>query len=143
MHIISKLPLCLILVLSVDVASAAEPVCTPKQADAAEAAADHLTDWTKVSSYVRRFHVCDDGGMAEASSEAIARLLVDKWQTLPQLAAAVHRQPMLKNFVLSHINSTLDTADVKKIQALARTSCPTSNQALCHSLEGATVEALD
>lgn len=40
-----------------------------------------------MAAYVRRFGVCDGGGTAEASSEAVARLLVDKWPTLPDLAA--------------------------------------------------------
>ncbi len=125
-----------------DRAMAAGQACSPAQADAAEATADHLTDWAKVSAYVQRFQACDDGGIAEASSEAVARLLVDRWKTLPELAARIHRQPALRSFVLAHINSTLDTADLRRIQALARTSCSPSEAELCRSIRAATIEAL-
>ena len=125
-----------------DGALAAEQACSPRQADAAEAAADHLTDWAKISAYAQRFRTCDDGGTAEASSEAVARLLVDRWTTLPELAARIHRQPALRRFVLAHVNSTLDTADVERIQILARTSCPSSDAGLCQAIAAATVDAL-
>ena len=81
--------------------------------------------------------------MAEASSEAVARLLIDKWQTLPDLAAEVHHKPSLRNFVLGHVNSTLDTTDLKKIQHLSRDSCPQAEHAFCKALGKATVEAHD
>ena len=125
-----------------DRAMAAGRACSPTQTDAAEAAADHLTDWARVSAYVQRFQACDDGGTAEASSEAVARLLADRWTTLPELAARIHRQPALRSFVLAHVNSTLDTADLKRILAQARTSCPPSDAGLCRSIEDATLDAL-
>ena len=126
-----------------DTASAAVLACSQEQADAAETAADHLTDWAKVSTYVKRFRTCDEGGMAEASSEAVARLLVDKWQTLPDLAAKIHHEPSLRNFVLDHVNSTLDTTDLKQIRQLSRNSCPGAEHAFCKALEKVTVEALE
>ncbi len=133
----------LVFISSMDTASAAVSACSQEQADAAEAAADHLTDWAKVSAYVRRFRACDEGGMAEASSEAVARLLVDKWQTLPDLTVEVHHEPSLRNFVLGHVNSTLDTADLRKIQRLSQRSCPGAEHTFCKALEKTTVEALD
>ncbi len=135
----------LALLLSVpclDRAMAAGRACSPTQADAAEAAADHLTDWAAVSAYVQRFGACDDGGTAEASSEAVARLLADRWTTLPELAGRIHRQPALRSFVLAHVNATLDAADIRKIQALARTSCPPSDTGLCRSIQAAAIDAL-
>ena len=133
----------LVLVFSLDTASAAASACSQQQADAAEAAADHLTDWAKVSAYAGRFRACDEGGMAEASSEAVARLLVDKWQTLPDLAAEVHHKPSLRTFVLSHINSTLDTKDLKKIRLLSGNSCPVTERVFCEALKKAAIKALD
>ena len=132
----------LVLVSGMNTALAAVSACSQEQADAAEAAADHLTDWAKVSAYVRRFRACDEGGMAEASSEAVARLLVDKWQTLPNLVVEVHQEPVLRNFVLGHVNSTLDTKDLEKIRRMSTNSCPAAEHTFCKALEKATVEAL-
>ena len=81
--------------------------------------------------------------MAEASSEAVARLLVDKWQTLPKLAAKAHHEPSLRTFVLDHVNSTLNTTDLKKIWLLSTNSCPVNERTFCEALEKATVDALD
>ena len=78
-----------------DQAMAAGQACFLTQADAAEAAADHLTEWVRISPSVQRFQVCNDGGTAEASSEAVARLLADRWTTLPPswLPASIDSRP--------------------------------------------------
>jgi len=131
------------LAAAVSAASASAASCSPKQAEAAEAAADQLTDWSKVAAYYRDFQACDDGVMAEGSSEAVARLLVDKWSTLPELAVEIRRQPGLKPFVLSHINATLDTGDIQTIRHQAARKCPEGEAALCSSIHGAVAQGLD
>ncbi len=125
------------------VPACATGTCTGRQADAAEAAADHLSSWREVASYETRFGPCDDGAMAEGSSEAVARLLVDRWWTLPELASAIRRQPRLEAFVLDHINSTLDTGDIRTIEQHAGRDCPAAASALCGAIKGAAAKALD
>src|SRR5262245_46343165 len=60
-------------------------VCSPEQAQAADQLVDSLDSWSAVNTYFTKYEHCDDGSIAEGSSEAIARLLADKWSTLPQL----------------------------------------------------------
>ena len=116
--------------------------CTPKDAEAADAAIDTLDSWTKVAQSVKRFSHCDDGSIAEGYSEAVARLLVDKWDTMPELATLIKHNSALKPFVLRHIDSTLDTNDLNQIKKLAVSSCPTKEFAsLCKDINRAAKKA--
>jgi hypothetical protein len=116
-------------------------VCTPQEAEAANAMVDELDSWARVDKAVRRFEHCDDGSIAEGNSEAVARLLVDKWQTLPQLAELIKRDPVLKRFILRHIDATLDTKDLEQMKKLASSSCPRKLISLCKDIRGAATRA--
>ena len=115
--------------------------CTMSEAKAAEAGIDHLDSWGSVDLAYRKYGHCDDGGIAEGYSEAIARLLVDRWDTLPDLAALIRRNPPLRGFVLRHVDATLDARDLVRIEALATTSCLPSLKPLCHTLKKAASNA--
>lgn len=114
--------------------------CTTAQAQAADAAVDTLNSWESVAAFRTKFGQCDDGSIAEGSSEAVARLLVDHWDTLPALSRLITKTPALRTFVLRHINSTLDTGDLEKVKQNAA-HCPSSVQSLCKSIAKATAEA--
>lgn len=115
--------------------------CSERDATAADAMVDHLDSWSKVDTAFTRYGHCDDGSIAEGNSEAIARLLVDHWQTLPQLGSLVRRHPTLRAFVLRHIDTTLDTSDLSKIETLSISSCPQGMGSLCRELGGAASHA--
>lgn len=135
-------PVAAFLLLSAWSAAAQSAACPAAKANAAETAADHLTSWKAVAAYYRHYRGCDDGGMAEASSEGVARLLADRWATLPDLAAEARKAPGLRVFVTAHINSTLDTADIEKIAHAASSSCPAGEARLCNAIAGAARRAL-
>lgn len=116
-------------------------VCSEREATAADAMVDHLDSWSKVNVTFTKYGHCDDGEIAEGNSEAIARLLVDHWETLPQLHALIRRNPRLKAFVLRHIDTTLDSSDLTKIATLAASSCPNGMGALCRDLGTAASKA--
>jgi hypothetical protein len=123
---------CVAFLLAFTVATAVQArTCTPNDAEAADAAVDHLDSWADIDSTFRMFGHCDDGSIAEGNSEGIARLLVDKWQTLPHLAALIKRHPPLKAYVLRHVDTTLDTDDLTRIAELAATVCPSNTKPLC------------
>lgn len=117
-------------------------VCTPAQADAADAMVDQLTDWKAVDAFYDAYRHCDDGSIAEGSSEAVARLLVDRWATLPRLLSLARGKPALRAFVLRHINTTLDTDDLNKIAHNAATLCPKGAAAWCGGIREAAEQAL-
>jgi hypothetical protein len=116
--------------------------CRPAQAAAADAMVDKLNDWAAVDRFFREYRQCDDGGIAEGSSDAVAHLLANQWDTLPKLQALIQREPALRAFVLNHINSTLDTDDLNKIKQNASTSCPPSGASLCAGMRQAVEQAL-
>jgi hypothetical protein len=116
-------------------------VCSERQATAADAMVDHLDSWSKVNTMLKQYGHCDDGGIAEGTSEAIARLLVDHWERLPQLGKLIRHNPSLQAFVLRHIDTTLDTDDLTKIGTLSASSCPTGMSALCRDLGAAATKA--
>ena len=116
--------------------------CSPADAEAADAMVDRLDSWNKVDYTVKHFRQCDDGSIAEGNSEAIARLLVDKWKTLPTLAKLIKYNPSLKIFVLHHIDTTLDTDDLKKIKQLSLSACPRDLSSLCKDINEAAAQAI-
>ncbi len=105
--------------------------CSAKDAQAADAMIDRLVSWEMVERAYRQFGHCDDGSIAEGYSEAVARLLVDQWPTLPNLSMRIKRYPAFGRFVLRHIDATLSTQDVEKIAELASASCPPQDATLC------------
>lgn len=117
-------------------------VCGPVQAEAADAMVDKLNDWAAVSRFFREYRQCDDGGIAEGSSDAVARLLADQWDTLPKLQALIWSKPGLRVFVLNHVNSTLTTDDLDKIERNASVMCPAGATSLCADIQQAAEQAL-
>lgn len=135
--------LCVTLALTIAAPCAARAkACSPQAAEAADAAIDNLDDWRKLQRAFTAYGQCDDGSIAEGYSEAIARLLVDKWNTLPTLAALAGRDIAFRKFVTRHINSTMDTADLEKICHHAASECPPNATALCQTLQRAAGDAL-
>ena len=116
--------------------------CTRADADAAQAVLDHLGSWEKIDQGHRRYAQCDDGSISDGFSEAIARRLVDNWDTLPTLADLIRKNRALKPFVMIHLNETLNSEDLEKIQVLATASCRPELKTLCTDLKRAATEGL-
>jgi hypothetical protein len=108
--------------------------CSQQDGFIAEAATDHLDSWKKLAQARKQFERCDDGGVAEGLSDAVARLLARHWETLPKLVSLIHAEPGLEPFVLAHLNESDDFDDLKTIRTLASSQCPTSAAKLCAKL---------
>lgn len=117
-------------------------VCIPEDAEAAEQAVDHLTSWQVMNDNFTRFHQCDEGSIAEGNSEAVIRLLVDKWETLPKLSVLTRQNAAFETWVLSHIDSTLDSGDLQTTVDLATSQCPASESTLCRKIVKAAQAAI-
>lgn len=116
--------------------------CSPQNAEAADEMVDKINNWVDVEYTFKQFEGCDDGSIAEGNSEAIARLLVDKWNTLPLLSKLIQKTPRLKMFVLRHVNTTLDTDDLEKIEKFSLSACPKDMSSLCRDLNKAAIHAI-
>lgn len=132
----------LLVVTFLSVSNALAGECTIKDADAAEQAVDHLTSWQVMNDNFTRFHQCDEGSIAEGNSEAVIRLLVDKWETLPKLSVLTRQNAAFETWVLSHIDSTLDAGDLQTTVDLATSQCPASESALCQKIVKAAQAAI-
>jgi len=116
--------------------------CSPSQLRAAENAATDLNSWTKVYSFFAKFRGCDDGGTAEYVTEAVVRLMSDRWEDLQELANAVKKDSGFAKFVVTHVDSTADTDDLKKIRAYSSQRCPPNLSLLCKQIGDAARTAL-
>jgi hypothetical protein len=116
-------------------------MCSPAQAQAADAAVDTLTSWDALRDFYKKFRRCDDGDIAEGSSEAVARLFVDKWDELPQLVKLTAGDTTFRSYVLRHINTTLNTDDLVKIAESAKEKCPVGISSFCGRIHTAAVNA--
>jgi hypothetical protein len=130
---ITILLLASVLVLPVG-AYSEESTCSPSEAQHAGAAVDQLHSWDALYKWYGVYRQCDDGAIAEGISEAVARGLVDRWETLPRLAQLGKQSPKFQRFVLKHVDQTLDDNDLKKIRTSAATKCPSGLRALCDNL---------
>lgn len=117
--------------------------CSPSDAEAADLAVDHLNNWHEVYENVNQYSQCDDGSIAEGNSEAVIRLLVDKWNTLPELNTLVKKKPAFGEWVLNHVDSTLDSDDLQKAAHLATSQCPTTATMLCQQIVRAATQAAE
>lgn len=132
---------CLVFTFFCPVTQASE--CTKEKAQAAENAVDHLNSWAAVYDSYVRYSSCDEGSSGEGQSEAVIRLLADQWRTLPALDTLVKRQPAFEQWVLSHIDSTLDSDDLQKTEDNAKMQCPSGHAALCKKIAAAASEAIN
>jgi hypothetical protein len=105
--------------------------CSKAEAIRAEKDVDFLSDWDRVYRSYARFSHCDDGAIAEGYSDAVGKLLADKWQNLGRLIELTKLHKGFQRFVLKHIDSTLSSETLLKISNNARSSCPANAQRLC------------
>lgn len=115
--------------------------CTERYAEAADLTVDNLDSWEAIQKNYVAYAQCDDGSIAEGNSEAIAKMLIDKWQDIAKLQSAINYNSGFENYVVRHINSTLNTDDLSQIIMLSSESCPAENKALCSKLIAAAKSA--
>jgi hypothetical protein len=108
--------------------------CTDVEARRALTQSDTLRSWGVLCASFHRYRHCDDGGIGEGYSESVARILVDHWNTLPQLAQLEEKDAGFRAFVLKHLDATLNMDDVEKVKRNAKTRCPTGLRTVCNEL---------
>ena len=101
-----------------------------------------LRSWDVLHKSYRLYGKCDDGALAEGYSESVARILVDRWSTLPRLAFLAKNDNKFLQFVLKHVDATLDLNDLGTIKTKAQRQCPTGLRTVCDELEKRADSAL-
>lgn len=105
--------------------------CTERDAETADLAIDNLDSWEAIQKNYVAYAQCDDGSIAEGNSEAIARMLIDKWQDIAKLQSLINHDSGFEKYVVRLIDATLDTDDLHQTITLSPESCLTKNKALC------------
>jgi hypothetical protein len=109
--------------------------CTQQEAEQAERETDGLKTWNSVYRLYKKFSQCDDGGIAEGVSDAVAKLLANRWDSLSELVKLVSSENGFESFVLRHVDETIDwEQDVPKIRQNAKSRCPPNSTRLCKAL---------
>lgn len=108
-----------------------ENVCSDQMARQAFDDVDHLKDWAAVQRSFKKFARCDDGGIAEGYSDAVAQLLAKHWNRLPDLIRLSSSDRVFKDFVIRHIDATDSEDDLKAADRNARLQCPPEAKGLC------------
>jgi hypothetical protein len=125
----------LVLLTLTATAYARQGPCGAEQANNAKAEAPTLHDWDSLNKSYTEYNNCDDGPVAAAYSQTVGRILIDHWDTLPQLDTLAKANPDFSAFVLKHVDKTLSAGDIKQIAANAKTRCPQGLSGLCDDLK--------
>jgi hypothetical protein len=109
--------------------------CSQEDAIAADKDIDQLKSWSALHRAFRLYRQCDDGGIAEGYSDAVAILLTEHWPEVTALSKLVQTNPEFERFVLLHVDSLMSPEQGKMIIDNARDRCPAGAEKLCRQLE--------
>ena len=98
--------------------------------------------WTALHTLFSKFGDCDDGAISEGFSEDVAQLFLKQWTHLETLNHLIASDRPFRNFVLRHIDASLDEDELNGIAENAKSRCPTWGTQLCHSVESKAQSSL-
>jgi hypothetical protein len=93
---------------------------------------DRLRNWDALYNSYKEFKDCDDGAIGEGYGESVARILADYWNTLPRFTQLAAKHGAFREFLIKHLDATLNMDDVVKIKHEAQTQCPFGLQKTCN-----------
>lgn len=105
--------------------------CPPEQAMEAEKSAAVLKDWDSVYKAFKKFAKCDDGAIAEGFSESVSQLLANHWESLGELERLVRTDRKFGEFVVKHVDQTIDADAAAKIHENVEKRCPVKSRTFC------------
>jgi hypothetical protein len=117
------------------------PACDDTLARSAEVEADYLKTWEQIYDWFKRYSSCNEGAPAEGYSDAVVRMLADRWNQLSTLQTLVDRDERFGKFVFMHIDATTDDHDLDRVVANASRHCPKGDGQLCSTIRRRSVAA--
>ena len=116
--------------------------CPDVETALARVESSHLGTSDALYKSFREFGHCDDGYLAEAYSEAVVSLLAYRWDELRKLSSLCASDSVFRTFVLAHVDSTTEEADLRMLVSNASERCPKPVGALCRDILAAADAAL-
>lgn len=111
--------------------------CSMREYNRADDGLASLKNWRNVYWAYEKFGQCDNGGdLAEGYSDAIARLLSEKWEGAAELARFCSRDVGFEKFVLRHVDGLMSLGQARTIRRNAESHCPKGALKLCRQIAG-------
>ena len=115
---------------------------TVEEMDTADTAIASIQDWQGIKSFFEKYKQCDSGSMAEGVSAVVVRLLAGEWGTTSQLDALTSHNKAFESWVVGHIDTTANGADLEVIRDNAKVKCAEENKKICEKIQVAANKAL-
>lgn len=125
---------------------AKNPCNSTVESERADAMLDDLDNWDSIYQYYdkySKYNCYSTGYFGESIADSVVKILSVKWNTLNELAIKINSNKKFGNFILSKINSTVDSNDLIKIHELANKNCPTNLLKLCKMIDKETIRAFE
>ena len=91
--------------------------------------------WESIYEYYQKYGPCVDGGLWEATSDEVVKMLSNRWDELPILEKLVTKDKKFKLFVANNITATVGSDELFKIHENATKHCPKNSLALCKTID--------
>lgn len=117
--------------------------CSSKQARAAETVVGTAHSWKELYKQYQQFEHCDDGAIAEGFSESVSMLLDEKWKEINTLSRIAKRNAQFRTFILRHIDETVPSDRLSRINSNATNRCPRNIRSLCVEINNAAQQAIE
>jgi hypothetical protein len=100
-------------------------------------------DWNGLYRLFKQFGACDDGIIGERFSADVAHLFSTQWTHLDALSHLAAGDKTFEQFVLRHIDTTLDEDDLLHIADNSKSRCPAGQKRICGLVHARAQESLD
>lgn len=100
-------------------------------------------DWERLYRLFKKFGACDDGAVGEQFSEDVARLFSKQWSHLGQLSRLAAANKTFEQFVLRHIDATLQESELLAIVDNSKLHCRARDRRICGLVHTRAQDSLD
>ena len=100
-------------------------------------------DWGRLYHLFKQFGVCDDGAITERFSEDVAQLFSKQWTHLDTLSRLAAVDKAFEQFVLRHIDTTLDENELLVIAENSKWRCRAGENRICSLVHAKAQDSLD
>jgi hypothetical protein len=99
--------------------------------------------WTELYRLFKDFGACDAAGTSNRFSADVGRLFVNQWEQLEALNRLTIANKAFEQFVLRHLDTTIDENDLLVIADTSKTHCPAGQRRLCSLVHTKAQSTLD
>jgi hypothetical protein len=99
--------------------------------------------WEDLYRLFKQFGVCDGGAIGDRFSRDVAQLFSKQWSHLDTLGRLAAADKAFEQFVLRHIDKSLDEEELLAISDNSMSHCPTAEKRLCGLARARAQKGLD